>query len=281
MLISPVELRRFFGISPRAVLHIGAHTAEELGRYIAAHFGPRTWIEAQPDLIEGLREKVSGVGDKVVEACIWSVSGKELTFHRTNNGESSSVYEMGTHKNHHPHVHNVETYQMVTKALEDILPLGSEFDFVNIDIQGAELQALMGMGKLLDSVQWIYLETNREELYEGIPLAAEVEEWLVVRGFVRAVSIWTEYEWGDSLFVRVGRRPRLQKVCLAASSWAIVAWIRLFPLRKALKKARKLLQFAVTGVYKNSKVLVVRAFALYADRFRFKLLLARRTKSQI
>ena len=239
MLIAPVELRRFFGVKPRSVLHVGAHTGEELGRYRSAQFGPRTWVEAQPDLIQALRKKVSVVGDTVLQACVWSVSGVELTFNRTNNGESSSVYEMGTHKDHHPHIHNVASFQVVTTSLEDLLPLESQFDFVNLDIQGAELQALMGMGKLLDSIQWIYMETNREELYERIPLVGEIEDWLVARGFVRALSIWTEHQWGDSLFVRVSPRPKLQKALLALSSALAVVWIRLFPLRKVLRKLRK------------------------------------------
>lgn len=239
MLIAPVELRRFFGVKPRSVLHVGAHTGEELGRYLAAQFGPRTWIEAQPELIENLRKKVSAVGDSVVQACVWSVSGVELTFFRASNGESSSVYEMGTHKDHHPHIYNVESYQVVTMSLEDLLPPKSKFDFVNLDIQGAELQALMGMGKLLNSVRWIYMETNREELYRGIPLVGEIEDWLQVRGFVRAISLWTEYEWGDSLFVREGRWPKLQKVLLSISSVIAVVWIRLFPLRKVLRKFRR------------------------------------------
>ena len=109
---------------------------------------------------------------------------------------------------------------------------------MNLDIQGAELQALMGMGKLLDSVQWIYMETNREELYEGIPLVGEIEEWLAAQGFVRALSVWTEYEWGDSLFVRASRRPMLQKILLRVSSASIVIWMKLFPIRKAFRKIR-------------------------------------------
>ncbi len=58
MLISLSKLRSFWGINPTGVLHVGAHLGEELEGYFKNQFGPVTWIEAQPNLVQLLRGRV-------------------------------------------------------------------------------------------------------------------------------------------------------------------------------------------------------------------------------
>jgi len=239
MLLPPRKLQEFFSVRPRGVLHVGAHRAEELPGYRHSNFGPVIWVEAQEHLIPDLRRVVEPHGDVVLDACVWSEAGIELTLKISSNGESTSLYHMGTHELHHPHISVVREVSVTTSVLSDIVPEDFFFDFVNLDIQGAELEALKGMGILLDEVKWVYVEVNREALYEGIPLVDELANWLKNRGFVRAVSLWTEYEWGDSLFIRMESRSHPQKFSLMLGAIRSIFWFRSYPMRRMFKEFKR------------------------------------------
>lgn len=239
MLLPPSKLRQYFGVAPVGVLHVGAHHGEELIGYRKASFGKVVWVEAQPELVAQLRQRVEPEGDVVIQACAWSISGLKKTLHITNNGESSSLYTLGTHETHHPAIKIVEEVEMSTSALSDVIPKDSVFDFINIDIQGAELEALKGLGHRLDSVTWVYLEVNREQLYNGIPQVGEISEWLRKNGFARAVALWTPYNWGDALFVRTDRGSNRARVLRAVGALRALVWFHGFPVRKLVKRIRQ------------------------------------------
>jgi hypothetical protein len=107
---------------------------------------------------------------------------------------------MGSHTIRHPDVLTVGTVQTDGFRL-DSLPFAP--DMLNLDIQGAELQALEGAVGLIGGVRWIYTEVSSEELYVGQSLAPELDGWLGDHGFVQVASEWTDRGWGDALYVRM------------------------------------------------------------------------------
>ena len=68
--------------------------------------------------------------------------------------------------------------------------------------QGAELKALKGAKNLLKNVRAVYSEVNREELYAGCALIEEVDEFLKEFGFIRTDTKFTEFGWGDALYLK-------------------------------------------------------------------------------
>ncbi len=52
-----------------------------------------------------------------------------------------------------------------------------------MDVQGAELMVLEGLGAVLDHVEAVWLEVERVELYKGQPLVDDVHEFLCKNGF--------------------------------------------------------------------------------------------------
>jgi FkbM family methyltransferase len=229
MLISAETLTRFFGVKPSGVLHVGGHLAEEFQQYRAAGFGRTIWVEAQPDLIPEIQSLVIGTDDLVLHGVAWSVSGEKREFNIASNGQSSSLYGMTKHRDYYPGIAEMGSIEVTTTRLDDLVPEGSRFDFVNLDIQGAELDALKGLGELLAEVDWIYSEVNREELYAGIPLVAELDAYLRSFGFRRVVTVWTDAGWGDALY---SRRPF--KPGDLVTYWvglAMVVWIPRLPYR--------------------------------------------------
>jgi hypothetical protein len=128
-------------------------------------------------------------------------------FHVTNNAQSSSILEFGTHEQHHSWVHYVGETVLKTTTVDTFFTahgLNPEnYDFWNFDIQGAELMALRGGVHALQFVKALYLEVNSEEVYKGCGQIHEIDEFLAKRGFKRVHTYMTPHGWGDALYVRV------------------------------------------------------------------------------
>jgi FkbM family methyltransferase len=132
--------------------------------------------------------------------------GKEYDFIITNNNQSSSILELDEHLIEHPGIHETKRYKKSTITVETLLKNFNiditEFEFVNIDIQGAELLALKGMKKILRFAKYLYLEVNIKHLYENCPLIDDLDSFLFDYGFERKETSITIYGWGDALYVK-------------------------------------------------------------------------------
>ncbi len=220
--------------SPPRIIHVGAHVAEELDSYESAGWGSEAtvWVEALPEQAAIVRDKVTGrPSHRVIEAVAWEKSGEIITFSVSDNVESSSVLEFADHLTVHPHVKVIGQIQLVTTALADLdIWTGLQDTFLNLDIQGAELSALRGLGHRIDECVAIYCEVNTRELYRGVPLIGDIDAYLLERGFWRADSqIFKKYGWGDALYLRAGSQYRsrfLRRLGRKASQWTFRSSLR-------------------------------------------------------
>jgi N-acetylglutamate synthase-like GNAT family acetyltransferase len=78
----------------------------------------------------------------------------------------------------------------------------TDFNFLNIDVQGVELQVIRSFGNAIRLMDYIYSEVNEAELYKGCCLVQEIDDYLDVFGFKRAETYMTPKQWGDALYVR-------------------------------------------------------------------------------
>ncbi len=76
-----------------------------------------------------------------------------------------------------------------------------KLDFLWLDLQGYELEALKGAEKLLSKVSAIHIEVSHSQLYENGVLYPELKHWLQQRGF-RPVVNATFRLGGNVLFAR-------------------------------------------------------------------------------
>lgn len=206
MLIDFRTLFPKYDIKPIGVLHVGANVGEEAPVYDELGLKDVVWIEGNPDIIPKLVENTSRYRHGVILACIGDIEGEEVSFNVSNNGsQSSSILELGTHKTAHPEVYYVESFKTKTRridALSEEIGFAS-LDFLNIDLQGAELKALKGMGELLHQFKWAYLEVNKEELYKGCALVEDIDFYLGTYGFTRVETMWCgNTGWGDALYIK-------------------------------------------------------------------------------
>ena len=197
------------GKRPKGVFHVGAHECEERGAYNQHGIsdGNIVWVDGNMDLVN--RMKARGVPN--VFYGLIDESERDVTFYITNNGQSSSILEMGTHKDLYKDIVVIEERKARTTTIQTLVASNGidmhNLNFWNFDIQGAELLALKGAGDLLSYADALYLEVNTDEVYKGCAKLHELDEFLAQKGFQRvAISMWNNGHghdgWGDALWVR-------------------------------------------------------------------------------
>jgi FkbM family methyltransferase len=200
-------LIRAYRMRPTGVLHIGAHAAEEAPVYERCAIDKVWWVEANPELLPGLRTTVEHYpGHGVIEAAVDAADGERVAFYVTNSSQASPLLDFGTHAEHHPGIHVERTVQVRAATVDT---LAERYDFsginlLNLDIQGAELRAMRGGANTLDQVDYVYTEVNAEEVYRGCALVGEIDEFLGRMGLVRVKTTWDLAGWGDALYIRGG-----------------------------------------------------------------------------
>lgn len=171
------------------VIHIGAHKKEENSFYEELGV-PVVWIDAVAE--EG-----------VLPAVLHSYKG-ECNFYQASNGASSSVLKPKLHLIVHPRITFKDPVKVKCNTLDDEI-YGNEmgYNFINIDIQGAEGHVLISAEETLKKVKYIYTEVNVAELYENCHLLSDLDE--ILSDFERVETvIYDQYKWGDALYVKKG-----------------------------------------------------------------------------
>lgn len=201
------DLLARYGIRPRGALHVGAHKGDEIANYRARGISPVVFVEANPNLAQGLRDRFAGQEDVRIIECAASDSEGRATFNITSMDQSSSLLQLKDHAKLYPKIGVAQTVDVRTAPLDTLLAEAgidpAQLDFIAMDIQGAELLALRGATEILKHVNALQIEVNFSELYEGCPLIGDLDAFLEGHGFIRMMTN-TPYseEWGDALYVR-------------------------------------------------------------------------------
>jgi FkbM family methyltransferase len=208
MLIPLDQLVTKYDLKITGVLHIGGHTCEERGAYHQAGVSDANivWLEANPHLV--IKQKQLDPTVKIFQTLITDTDDCTQDLIITNDRQCSSIFEFGTATTDYPHIHEVERIPLQTLTVDTFLARHPELatipiNFINIDIQGAELKALRGATHLLPQCQALYLEVNTQEVYQGCALLPELDLFLKGYGFERKEICMTSQGWGDALYLRL------------------------------------------------------------------------------
>jgi FkbM family methyltransferase len=202
MLIPLHQIIQKYNVQIKGILHVGAHECEEIFDY--ERYIPRNkilWVEAMPDKVALSRSRYPNLQ---IETAVVSDVEETVKFNVSNNGQSSSILEFGLHSKFHPQVHYIGSFEAQTKLLKDIIcNYNIDYNFLNFDIQGAELKALKGMEEYLQKVDYIYTEVNCDYVYKGCAIVNEIDEYLKKFGLYRVETKWWEdCKWGDAFYIR-------------------------------------------------------------------------------
>jgi FkbM family methyltransferase len=139
---------------PKGVLHIGAWDAWEAKQY--AHYcGNNTiFLEANPNSYEMFKNEIEQFGQKIYNLAAWNHDDLELNLYcPPNNQDSSSLIQQQGDI--------IKTKTVTIKTLFEREGLSfSDYDLLNIDTEGAELQVLEGIGDNLDKFTYIIIEVS-------------------------------------------------------------------------------------------------------------------------
>jgi hypothetical protein len=207
MLISFEEIEKILllnKINITGSFHIGAHECEELQFYNKIGLKPEDiiWVEAIPSKVAEATNK--GIPN-VYKAIITDKNDEDIIFNLSNNVQSSSVLEFGTHSQEHPWVVYVARIKQKSITIDTFFERNnidaSKYNFWNFDIQGAELMALKGATNSIKYAKAIYLEVNEKELYKKCGLITDIDIFLSNYNFKRVLTNMTRHGWGDALYV--------------------------------------------------------------------------------
>ena len=206
MLIDISQLK--FTKNVHGIIHVGAHNCEERMNYLL-NFHNITdddiiWIEAYKKKVDKIKSELPTI--RIFNECISNKDNENVVFKVTNNIQSSSFLKLKEHLIEHPDIYEIEQIEMKTKCLKTFYDENKfsydQFNFINLDIQGAELLALHGAKEILNYIEYIYVEVNTKELYENCPLLDEIDNYLKMFGFKRQNLLMTEHGWGDAFYVK-------------------------------------------------------------------------------
>lgn len=211
MLIRVRDLHYRFNVRPKSIIHVGAHDAEEHAAYSEHGWRPVVWVEMLHKKYVALKERFAGDEfNQVYHAACWDINGVTPRPYIASNFQSSSLLKPKLHSSEYPEITFAEGPDIVTSRVDRILPARSTFDFINLDVQGAELRVLKGFGDRLNHARWLYLEVNIAELYSGSVLLPQLDAFLTEHGFSRvALRLADNPSWGDALYMRRERFSNL------------------------------------------------------------------------
>ncbi len=166
------------------VLHLGAHTGQEVERYEAADLRA-IWVEANPEIFRVLKKNVQKVPNQEAFCYLLSdVDGEEIDFFISGgDAGSSSMFELGSEVGF-DNLEMIASRKLRTSRLDSVFSL-NELATVGhwvVDVQGAELKVLAGAGDLLSMCNSMYIEVSTREVYKGGASYRELKKFLASHG---------------------------------------------------------------------------------------------------
>lgn len=145
---------------------------------------------------------------------VFDVSGKKV-FYVCRNTHMSSLFEpdMDNLKIHFREVISmfdvVEKTEVVCERLDTIIKeINKKFDFLKVDVQGAELNVLKSAGDFLSGFKGIQVECNHVSIYKGSQLTDAINRFLTDRGFTMGKKLFykrhadvSKMVWNDYLYI--------------------------------------------------------------------------------
>ena len=184
------------------IIHIGGHYGEELQDYIDNGIQNVIVFEPLSDNFRILSEKAVDLNANIegYQVALGSKKGNATMYVSDNEQQSSSILEPAIHLTHHPHVKFPTTEDVEVDLLDEYDC--KDYNFINMDVQGYELEVLKGATETLKQIKYVYCEVNRAEVYKDNALVEEIDDFLGKYGMVRKQTDWAGDIWGDALYIK-------------------------------------------------------------------------------
>ena len=173
------------------IIHIGANGGQESDMYYNNGNPKVVFIEASPFVMPTLINRIQKYeNQKAIQALVTDRDGVEYDFlcDKNNAGQSSSLFDFHLHTKMFPKVVMGESIKLIGKTLPTILKENNinleEYKHINMDVEGAELLVLKGIGSELCNFETITLEASDFEARKGQPFLKDIEEFMSAHNFI-------------------------------------------------------------------------------------------------
>lgn len=205
MLLDFSNLLNKYNMKIEGVVHIGAHYGQEYFLYEQQKIQNIIFFEPLKDNFAVLENKLTNKNAVLVNKALGPENRKVImNVEKNNKGQSSSILEPKLHLQQYPHIvfEDKEEVEMITLDSYFLHEQQLQHNFINIDVQGYELQVFKGAKNTLKFIDYIICEVNRAELYENCASVYDLDDFLSSYGFIRCETSWEGVTWGDALYVK-------------------------------------------------------------------------------
>lgn len=186
----------------KGIIHVGAHYGEEIEEYVNNGIQEIILFEPLSECFDVLQRKIFDLNANIEghQIALGSSSGIAEMYISDNQMQSSSILKPKVHLTHHPHVKFNGTEEVEVDMLDNFDT--KDYNFLNMDVQGYELEVLKGGTETLKHVDYVYCEVNRDELYEGNAYIHDIDDFLSKYDMIRVETNWEGDLWGDALYIK-------------------------------------------------------------------------------
>ena len=195
---------------PKGVIHVGAYRTEENEWYIPWVNDKVIWVEANPYTYENYTKPLAAeanqkafwyaacnVDDKFAELLIPHGTTYTKDDHRAGCSSLSNTTALGSGV-----PVKVPTKQLDTLLREENLD-PTEYDFLNVDTEGAELLVFKGFESNIDNINYILVEFSKGDRFNTGCYHNVLDEYICSKGFKLAEeSQLYDDDWGDAFYIR-------------------------------------------------------------------------------
>ena len=198
------ELLKKYNVKIDNIAQFGAHSGQEIEIFLNIANNNIYLFEPQKNAFNQLINKTH----KHKKISIYNFglgstnTKKSLFVDYENDGQSASIYEPKIHLDIFPEI-SFKKREEIKIITFDSLEL--KVDLICIDIQGAELDALIGSHNSLQFTKCLVIEVSREEFYKNQPSIKEIDNFLNKNNFMRVKTKWAEsgkFLYGDAFYIK-------------------------------------------------------------------------------
>ena len=191
MLVNFDQMVMEFGINIKGAIHVGGHTGEEVPFYLQ--------YTTNIHIFEPIKECFDRIPNNISKYnCALGAQECQMEMYIASNMASSSLLKPKKHLVANTHITFEERMTVPVKTLDSFNIKGC--NFIDLDVQGYELEVLKGGIETMKEIDTVYTEVNTDELYENNCFLEDMDKWLENLGFKRVLLEMTSQNWGDALY---------------------------------------------------------------------------------
>ncbi len=204
MLLSFNSLTRKYGVNVTGVIHVGGHIGQEMETYKKNNVENLIVFEPQKVPFQKLTDVVNSIGFDNITLINKALGNSCATVEMTCNddGLCSSILNPKHVLEQYPNIifDRKETVEMVT--MDSVIDENHNYNFLNMDTQGYELEVLKGAKNTLKTIDCVYTEVNNTEVYENNALIEDIDNFLKEYNMIRVETDWMGGTWGDAFYIK-------------------------------------------------------------------------------